>query len=666
MFKKLLLLSALLTGALFAQNVTVSGTVSNADGTPLAGGVVTATLTNSSGVSYDKLPYNPQTVNIPVQQVAAVLDSTGSFSLLLEPSSQVSGAQWTFVICSPSANAQCASVTQAITANTSISSALNNALISVVNPSGKATNALVSLHGGLNAISAWGDSLTFGNQDGAIDSYPNYLQSITGGNVIDDGVSSQTSTQIANRMLAAPLQWGNFASIWSGRNGSDAGHTLIGDINAMLAVIPPPIANKYLVLSVINQENEPSGSTNYNNIIAGNLALQAAYPNNYVDIRALLVAQYNPANLVDVQDHANDIPPYTLRAVTNHGTLQAAIASTSTCAISMSTPFGLNQVMFVDSEYILTSAGSGNSVTGCTRGYAGSTAATHSNGATYTGTDPLHLGANGYLFVAQTLAPLEQHYVNANLPILRSPFSNVLLGDGALNLGGGTIPSTNSVAVGFQALQASVTTSNNTAVGSQACFSAAAAAGGNVCIGSQSGEFGSSAVQDVWIGFDAGMNNISGNQNVGIGTSAMANAGTGAFDVAIGFQAGQTWSAASGNTAVGTAAGGTNDTGNTNMTYLGRRADSTVATGLDHGTAVGTDSRVAASSSIGLGRTGAFDVVIENSTFTVAGLPAAATYSQGCTWVSDGAASPVYLATAAGSGTLKLRVCSNGTVWQNH
>lgn len=144
MIKKLVLAFGLLTGALSAQQQTVSGTVLNVDGTPLAGGVLTAQLTNASGVSYDKLPYNSQTALIPKQQVAVVLDSNGSFSLGVFSNTPVTGSTWSFTICSPSANTQCATVVQAITAATDLSSALSSAIATAVNPSARVTQAYLN------------------------------------------------------------------------------------------------------------------------------------------------------------------------------------------------------------------------------------------------------------------------------------------------------------------------------------------------------------------------------------------------------------------------------------------------------------------------------------------------------------------------------------------
>lgn len=164
MFKKLLLLGTLLTGALFAQSETITGTILNADGTALAGGVLTAQLTNSSGVSYDQLPYNPQTANVRVQQISTILDSNGAFSFNITSNAQVTNSQWTFTVCSPRSDAQCAKVTQQVIANTNLSTALNAAISAALNTSGKATVA----YSNLNAVKNIGSSITSGGLNAGV------------------------------------------------------------------------------------------------------------------------------------------------------------------------------------------------------------------------------------------------------------------------------------------------------------------------------------------------------------------------------------------------------------------------------------------------------------------------------------------------------------------
>ena len=165
-----------------------------------------------------------------------------------------------------------------------------------------------------NTVVAWGDSLTVGNQDGTGVTYPKVLQSLYGQVVLNEGAGGNTSTQVLTRFQAVPGFWGDISLIWSGRNNVNSPSTVASDIATMISDIPS--GTPFLVLSVTNGEylGEGAGGATYSQIIGLNAALAASYPNNYLDIRGLLVSQYNRANPDDVIDHANDVVPYSLRA----------------------------------------------------------------------------------------------------------------------------------------------------------------------------------------------------------------------------------------------------------------------------------------------------------------------------------------------------------------
>ena len=55
---------------------------------------------------------------------------------------------------------------------------------------------------GWQNIAAWGDSLTYGNQDGTATTYPATLTALSGRYVLNGGIGGNTSTQIRTRMLA--------------------------------------------------------------------------------------------------------------------------------------------------------------------------------------------------------------------------------------------------------------------------------------------------------------------------------------------------------------------------------------------------------------------------------------------------------------------------------
>ena len=76
-----------------------------------------------------------------------------------------------------------------------------------------------------------------------------------------------------------------------------------------------PGNDRFLVLSVINKARpeEIRGGTVYNTIVHLNNELAATYPGRYLDIRAWLVSQFNPASAQDVADAQNDVVPSSLR-----------------------------------------------------------------------------------------------------------------------------------------------------------------------------------------------------------------------------------------------------------------------------------------------------------------------------------------------------------------
>ena len=187
--------------------------------------------------------------------------------------------------------------------------------------------------------------------------------------------------------------------IWAGRNNYSSASQVQTDIASMVATSTSGLFN---VLSVLNADYEPAGSANYNTIIGLNAALGTTYGSKYLNVRSYLVSNFNASNLVDAYEHAQawDIIPYSLHAVYSSGTLSAAL-NASSCSFSVSNSLTSGGVMLVDGEYILLTTASGSNVTACTRGFAGSTAASHLSGASETESDPIHLNTTGYAYVAQ-------------------------------------------------------------------------------------------------------------------------------------------------------------------------------------------------------------------------------------------------------------------------
>lgn len=64
--------------------------------------------------------------------------------------------------------------------------------------------------------------------------------------------------------------------------------------------------------------SEGNGTQTHAQITQLNADLAALYPDHFIDVRALLVAGYDRSSPQDVLDHANDVPPSSLRNDDQH------------------------------------------------------------------------------------------------------------------------------------------------------------------------------------------------------------------------------------------------------------------------------------------------------------------------------------------------------------
>jgi hypothetical protein len=107
---------------------------------------------------------------------------------------------------------------------------------------------------------------------------------------------------------------GSIAVIWAGRNNYFYPSEVIADIAKMVAALPD---GKFVVLSILNGDfnnGETNGLANWTTITGLNASLKAAYPNNYIDIRSILVAKGAPGSqYANASDYANDLVPTGLR-----------------------------------------------------------------------------------------------------------------------------------------------------------------------------------------------------------------------------------------------------------------------------------------------------------------------------------------------------------------
>jgi lysophospholipase L1-like esterase len=153
------------------------------------------------------------------------------------------------------------------------------------------TEQAVNLSAGPSPIACWGDSLTFGTgATGQANTYPEKmrLSRYPHSGVYNGGVGGETSTQIATRALADPIRKKWTTVIWVGRNNFTNLGQVVSDAQSIAANLGH---SRFVVMSVINRADgtESAGSTAYNQIMALNAALRSAFPNNYLDIRSMIV-----------------------------------------------------------------------------------------------------------------------------------------------------------------------------------------------------------------------------------------------------------------------------------------------------------------------------------------------------------------------------------------
>lgn len=163
-------------------------------------------------------------------------------------------------------------------------------------------------------IVCWGDSLT-------AQGYPAKLSLILGRPVTAFGYGGENSTQIAAHMAATPDYSAHTAIIWVGRNNAQAPEGLAAleaDLANMVDYLTA-LNKRFLIMTVINgnwgtEGWEGPGTNAYNYFLLFRDHIMSTYPNNFLDIRAYLVSQYDPGIPQDVNDYAHDTVPASLRS----------------------------------------------------------------------------------------------------------------------------------------------------------------------------------------------------------------------------------------------------------------------------------------------------------------------------------------------------------------
>lgn len=102
---------------------------------------------------------------------------------------------------------------------------------------------------------------------------------------------------------------------WMGENNFYDPIGVKSDIARCIAFL---VNRKFIVMSLLNSGNEGIGTSSYAQLESINSDLARSYPNNFLDIRKVLVNSYDSNNPQDIIDHNNDVPPYSLRNDNEH------------------------------------------------------------------------------------------------------------------------------------------------------------------------------------------------------------------------------------------------------------------------------------------------------------------------------------------------------------
>lgn len=517
-------------------------------------------------------------------------------------------------------------------------------------------------------IAAWGDSLT-------AQVYPDLLTQAIVRPVLNLGIAGDTSTQIRTRFSAKPEAYGDTTIIWAGRNNYSDPSTVLADIAAMVSALGH---NRYIILSVING-NFPSeyiGQPDYNTIISINNSLASTYGAHYWDIRAELVAAYNPSLPQDVIDHSNDVPPTSLRNTNDFlhlnpagdqivaNRIAALLPTVETGNLQLATTADVIKSLFrtqainINSLQVAVGASAlAQNTTGANNVAVGAEAMHNSSSASGNvaiGKGAFYSAATGNYNVVignDAMGSADASNVTAvgyGAAYLNAASGNTAIGHHSLffNTSG-----TGLVAVGEASAINNTTGNNNTAVGFNASYVNSVGHGNcsfgylamyfntasaNCAFGAYALEYNTTGSNNSIFGYSAAIANTTGYNNCAFGFAALSSNTVGADNVAIGVNSMLRNVSGAGNVAVGSDALAANSTNSSN-TAIGSSALASATS--DSNTALGfyaLGTVTTGSSNIGIGNGAGSGITTGSNNVVIGpiGMPAALT---GAIIIADGA-----------------------------
>ncbi|HSI54401.1 MAG: hypothetical protein ACAH21_10110 [Ramlibacter sp.] len=163
-----------------------------------------------------------------------------------------------------------------------------------------------------NDIAFWGDSMV-------PPAAANLALLFPGRTTYNGGIAAQSSYDVAPRVVADTARHSWISVFWFGHNNKTDPNQVKADMATSVGALSAG-NNRFVVLAIVNKTvaEEAKGTPIYQNLIQLNNDLAAAYPDNYIDMRAWLVAHYNPNIPQDVIDFNNDQIPSSLRHDVDH------------------------------------------------------------------------------------------------------------------------------------------------------------------------------------------------------------------------------------------------------------------------------------------------------------------------------------------------------------
>jgi hypothetical protein len=368
----------------------------------------------------------------------------------------------------------------------------------------------------------------------------------------------------------------------------------ISDVQAMVATVIAA-GGQYVIIGPY-EGDKPSGyfptGSGYQAMLTIEQTEQGLFPNNFINAREQMVTQANPNSVADQIAASRDLPPPSIRAQYNLGTLTSTITS-STCTFTSTTNTNIstsNTVIFADTgEQVLVQTASGGTPLTCVRGYNQTTAAAHTSGVAMTGVDGLHPGGNGYTYLAGLIYQwMQANPANISTGVQPMVAAQAAAGTGIASIGSGQ----EGVAMARYNLYSPF---QNTSLGNSA--------------------FGAlqTGTQNVGAGYKAAFNLTTGNFNTVLGASVAGNMTTGNSNTLLGWASGFALTAQSGDTAVGANA--------LNADTIG--SQTAVGYGALHATSTGTNNSALGYKALFANTTG-----IQNSAFGDTALGAGTTGQQ--------------------------------------